>query len=112
MPPSFIFRNDTQVVEEHLFKAMPLGTMKKFPYQIKDTTIDSGDTILLISDGLPELSNSSGEMYGYQRVRNVFEEIAEKEPEEIITHLKGEGSTWANGQAPDDDVTFVVIKVK
>ena len=41
MPPSFIFRRDTRVVEEHLFKAMPLGTMEKFPYEIKDTTLKS-----------------------------------------------------------------------
>ena len=58
MPPSFIFRRDTRVVEEHLFKAMPLGTMDKFPYEIKDTTLSPGDTILLMSDGLPELENN------------------------------------------------------
>ncbi len=112
MPPSFIFRSDTRVVEEHLFKAMPLGTMDKFPYELKDTTLKPGDTILLMSDGLPELNNDSGEMYGYKRIRNGFEDVAEKSPEEIIGYLKNEGSTWVNDEAPDDDVTFVVIKVK
>ncbi|KAA3614844.1 MAG: hypothetical protein D8M58_10340 [Calditrichaeota bacterium] len=112
MPPSFIFRGDTKVVEEHLFKAMPLGTMEKFPYEVKDTTLKAGDTILLMSDGLPELSNNSGDMYGYKKIRNGFEDIAEKSPEEIITYLKNEGSDWVNHEAPDDDVTFVVIKVK
>jgi len=112
MPPSFIFRRKTRVVEEHLFQAMPLGTMEKFPYEIKDTTLEAGDTILLMSDGLPELENFSGDMYGYKRIRNGFEDIAEKAPEEIISFLKNEGKTWSNDQPPDDDVTFVVIKVK
>ncbi len=112
MPPSFIFRQDTKVVEELLFKAMPLGTMLKFPYEVKDTTLRTGDTILLMSDGLPELQNDDEEMYGYKRIRNGFEDVAEKQPEEIITFLKNEGKAWNNGQAPDDDVTFVVIKVK
>lgn len=112
MPPSFIFRSDTRVVEEHLFKAMPLGSMDKFPYELKDTTLKPGDTILLMSDGLPELNNDSGEMYGYKRIRNGFEDVAEKSPEEIIGFLKDEGSAWVNDEAPDDDVTFVVIKVK
>ncbi len=112
MPPSFIFREDTKVVEEHLFKAMPLGTMMKFPYEVKDTTLKTGDTILLMSDGLPELQNENEEMYGYQRIRNGFEDVAEKQPEEIITFLKNEGKNWNDDQAPDDDVTFVVIKVK
>ena len=31
MPPSFIFRRDTRVVEEHLFQAMPLGHHGKIP---------------------------------------------------------------------------------
>jgi serine phosphatase RsbU (regulator of sigma subunit) len=38
--------------------------------------------------------------------------VAEKAPDEIIDVLKNEGSLWVNDQEPDDDVTFVVIKVK
>ena len=112
MPPSFIFRSDTRVVEEHLFKAMPLGTMEKFPYEIKDTTLNPGDTILLMSDGLPELKNNTDEMYGYKRIRNGFEDVADKAPEDIISYFKNEGAGWVNNADPDDDVTFVVIKVK
>jgi len=112
MPPSFIFRRDTRVVEEHLFQAMPLGTMEKFPYEIKETKLNPGDTILLMSDGLPELENKNGEMYGYKKIRNGFEEVAEQTPEDIISYLKNEGAAWVNNEDPDDDVTFVVIKVK
>ncbi|KAA3614841.1 MAG: hypothetical protein D8M58_10325 [Calditrichaeota bacterium] len=112
MPPSFIFRRDTRVVEEHVFQGMPLGTMMKFPYEVKDTTLKPGDTILLMSDGLPELANDKDEMYGYKKIRNGFEEVAEQSSEEIISYLKNEGKSWSDDQAPDDDVTFVVIKVK
>ena len=35
-----------------------------------------------------------------------------KTSEEIIKYLKDEGSKWVNDKNPDDDVTFVVIKVK
>jgi len=112
MPPSLIFRRDTRVVEEHLFKAMPLGTMDKFPYELKETTLSKGDTILLMSDGLPELKNNENKMYGYKKIRNGFEDIAEKSPEDIISFFKNEGSDWVNKADPDDDITFVVIKVK
>ena len=33
-------------------------------------------------------------------------------PEQIISFLKNEGAAWVDNQDPDDDVTFVVIKVK
>jgi len=91
---------------------MPLGTMDKFQYKIQDTTLNPGDTILLLTDGLPELQNANGELYGYKRVRNLFEEIAEKKAEDIISELKNDGTAWVNDKEPDDDVTFVVIKVK
>ncbi len=112
MPPVFIFRRQDRLVEEHLIKGMPLGTMDRFPYEIRETRLNPGDTIMLMSDGLPELRNDAEEMYGYKRVRNRFEEIADREPEEIINYLKNDGSAWVNDVDPDDDVTFVVIKVK
>ena len=112
MPPVYLFRNNHRITEEHLMEGMPLGTMDNFPYELKELELLTGDTILLMSDGFPELQNEQKEMYGYKRVRNSFKEIAEKEPEEIIAYLKEEGSNWVNGKEPDDDVTFVVIKVK
>jgi serine phosphatase RsbU (regulator of sigma subunit) len=112
MPPSYIFRKNTGVVEEHLFQAMPLGTMEKFPYEKKDTTLNPGDTILLLSDGLPELENKEGEAYGYKRIRNGFEDVAEQSADDIVSYLKNEGADWINNENPGDDVTFVVLKVK
>ncbi len=112
MPPMFIFRKEDRVVEEILIKGMPLGTMDKFPYDIRETVLTPGDTILLLSDGFPELQNSSNEQFGYKRARNLFEEVADNSPDEIVTKLKDEGSLWVENKDPDDDVTFVVIKVK
>ena len=91
---------------------MPLGTMKKFPYEVRETSLSKGDTILLMSDGFPELVNDEKEMFGYKQARNLFEDLAEKSPDDIISKLKEEGSKWVKDQDPNDDVTFVVIKVK
>jgi len=41
-----------------------------------------------------------------------FAEAARGSPEEIIARLLGEEKAWANGRPQDDDVTFVVMKVK
>ena len=112
MPPVFVFRGENGTVEEHLMKGMPLGSMLDFPYKINEMSLSRGDTIFMMSDGFPELQNEQNEMYGYKRARNSFEEVANKKPEEIISYLKDEGSRWVNEKDPDDDVTFVVIKVK
>lgn len=112
MPPLFIYRNNSQTIEEVVINNMPLGAMKEVVYDVKEFKVDRGDTLLLMSDGFAELKNANRELYGYKRARNSFEESAKKEPEEIITHLRAEARSWTNSQEPDDDVTFVVIKVK
>ena len=112
MPPVYLFRNKHKIIEEHLMEGMPLGTMDNFPYELKEMELFYGDTILLMSDGFPELQNKHNEMFGYKRAKNTFEEVAEKEPEKIIEYLKEEGNRWDDNKDPDDDITFVVIKVK
>jgi serine phosphatase RsbU (regulator of sigma subunit) len=56
--------------------------------------------------------NKSKKIYGYKQARNLFEEVAHHSPEDIIKKLKDAGSDWVDDKDPDDDVTFVVIKVK
>jgi serine phosphatase RsbU (regulator of sigma subunit) len=112
MPPLFIYRKQSNMVEEIMINGMPLGAMKNFPYEIKELEISSGDTILLLSDGLPELKNLKNEQYSYNKVKEEFRSSAEKSPDEIVEHLKNSASQWSKGTEPDDDVTFVVIKVK
>jgi serine phosphatase RsbU (regulator of sigma subunit) len=112
MPPALIFRKKKNIVEEIELKGMPLGAMENFPYQVRDASVDSGDTILLMSDGLPELPNGNSEMYGYDRIMNEFKLVGRKTPEKIIDHLKKSAAKWTTGNDPDDDITFVVIKVK
>jgi serine phosphatase RsbU (regulator of sigma subunit) len=91
---------------------MPLGAMKGIAYDIKEFKIERGDTLLLMSDGFAELKSPNQEVFGYKRARNSFEESAKKEPEEIIAYLRAQARSWTSDKEPDDDVTFVVIKVK
>ena len=51
-------------------------------------------------------------MYAYKCIRNGFEDVAERAPEEIITNLKNEEARWVINAGLDDDVPFVVIKMK
>jgi serine phosphatase RsbU (regulator of sigma subunit)/ligand-binding sensor domain-containing protein len=112
MPPLFIYRKSSQTIEEVVINNMPLGALKEVAYDVKELKIDKGDTLLMMSDGFAELKNESKEIYGYRRARNSFEEVAMREPEGIVKYLTDAGKHWTNNNEPDDDVTFVVIKVK
>jgi serine phosphatase RsbU (regulator of sigma subunit) len=65
-----------------------------------------------MSDGFAEMFNPNDEILGEEQVKKLVEEAAAYSPEKIIDHLKKAGETWANGRDQEDDVTFVVIKVK
>ena len=111
MPPALVYQAATQQVEEISLKGVPLGG-PAFSYRKTCVALSPGDTVMLMSDGFPELFNDSREMLGYDRAVSIFAEVAHQSPEEIIEHFKASASTWMNGRAQDDDVTFVVMKVK
>jgi len=112
MPPAFIYRAATKRGEEVLIEGLPLGSFIESQYQQKSFELQPGDTVLLMSDGLPEMLNPSDEMLDYPKTKALFETAADKTSEEIIAHLFKAGKAWANGRPQEDDVTFVVIKVK
>jgi serine phosphatase RsbU (regulator of sigma subunit) len=112
MPYPLIYRANTQTVEEVLLKGMPLGAFTNFPYEQKELHLSAGDTIILMSDGFPEMFNDKQETLDYSRVKEIVKEVGDKSPQEIIDHLSTIGESWAGSKAQDDDVTIVVLKIK
>jgi serine phosphatase RsbU (regulator of sigma subunit) len=112
MPFPLIYRSSTGQVEEVALKGMPLGGFADFDYKDKKLNLNSGDTVLFNSDGFEEMFNLQNQMLGEERLKTLFTETAANSPQQIIEHLKKAGADWANGQDQQDDVTFVVIRIK
>ena len=112
MPPLLVYRAASGEVEEVLIKGMPLGSLSAYPYKQLELSLSPGDAVVLMSDGFPERFNEAGGMLGYERAQGLLAEVARATPEEIIERFVREGEAWAGGRPQDDDVTFVVLKVK
>lgn len=112
MPPALLYHSETHSVDTILIKGMPLGSVKNFPYREHSYTLHSGDILMLLSDGMPELFNEDREMYGLDRLSEVFSQSTHLSPEKIIRKLQSEITMWLNGKQPEDDITFVVLKVR
>ncbi|MGB5875044.1 MAG: two-component regulator propeller domain-containing protein, partial [Bacteroidota bacterium] len=112
MPPAFLYRKSDGTVEEIMITGMPLGAMKTFAYVLHETEMHAGDTLLLLTDGLPEQKNVNEEMFDYAKVQQVFTEVATSTPDEIIARLVQEGESWMEGALQEDDITLMVIKKK
>jgi len=114
MPPMLLWEHATKSVHEIALTGTPLGSMADVAYQEWGTSVAAGDTILLMTDGFPELLNEAREPMGYERVRKLFAETAagSGSPQEIISQLSRHAERWNGGRPPEDDITFVVMKVK
>jgi ligand-binding sensor domain-containing protein/serine phosphatase RsbU (regulator of sigma subunit) len=110
MPPAYLHRKADGSIEEILLKAVPLGAMKSFPYSLYETSMEEGDTLLLITDGLPEQKNAGEEMFDYARIIDCFRGSIPEEPEEIIRRLVSEGDAWMEGVLQEDDITLMVVR--
>lgn len=110
MPPLYIWRAATREVEEVVIRGMPLGAAAGFPYRQETMQLARGDTLLLMSDGFPELFNPKRETFGFDRVKEVLRAAGGGSPEEVIRHFLRVADEW-RGTAPlADDMTFVAIR--
>lgn len=112
MPPALFYIANENRVEEIFLEGTPLGWSIGSEREEVSYELHSGDTLLLMSDGLPEMLNPENEMLDYPKTKNLFREVATQSPEAIIDHIFEASTSWANGKPQADDVTLVVIKVK
>jgi len=112
MPPILIYRAATRAIEEIPLRGAPLGGLTDYAYRQAETLLSTGDVVLLLSDGLPERFNAAGEMFGYDRSKESLLANAHAAPQAIIERLLQTGEDWAAGKAADDDMTFVVLKMR
>ncbi|MBK9097044.1 MAG: SpoIIE family protein phosphatase [bacterium] len=110
MPPALIHRIKNNQVEEVKLQAIPLGGPADFTYPKKETTLSSGDTLLLMSDGFPELFNEKKEILDYHIAREIFASIEHSSADNVIKHLLAEVERWKGNAKQEDDITFVVIR--
>ena len=112
MPPALVCRSSTKEIDSILFKSMPLGAFKNFPYEEKEIEVNPGDVIFIFSDGLSELFNKNKEMFGIENIKERLVELSDEPIEKIIFGYKQEIKNWLGEKSPEDDITMIVIKIK
>jgi serine phosphatase RsbU (regulator of sigma subunit) len=111
MPSPLVYRAETGRIDEISLRAMPWGSPFAAVYVQHELTLAAGDTVLLMSDGFPEMFSENGEMIGNNAASEVLRDTANRSAQEIINRLIETGEKWAGGRPADDDVTFVVLKM-
>ena len=112
MPPYYIYRAASNTTEEIQISGVPLGSFNDAYFDEISTTFNAGDILVIISDGLPEAPNLSGDLFDYQKLHDLIATYGSLTAQEVIDQLMIEADAWLSGRHNPDDITLVVIKHK
>ena len=87
-----------------------LGVLKNIHLLEHTYNLLPGDTLLLYTDGVTEAFSSSGEVFGDERLINLFISMQNKSVKDIVITLDNTITEFRNGMAPSDDLTVLCIK--
>lgn len=92
---------------------MPLGADLDVDKAYADVTLSlaSGDMIVLMSDGIIEATNATGEMFGFERMEACVRASPATNAEALVQCLCNAVNDFMGGKEPHDDITIVVARV-
>jgi len=89
----------------------PLGIFPNRNYEDIGLQLDSGDRLVLYTDGLTEARNSDGDEFGERRLIDLGSRKMELSAAELLAAIRKEVAGFCNGRF-EDDFTMVVVGVK
>jgi serine phosphatase RsbU (regulator of sigma subunit) len=105
-PPTYRLRGGA--VEEILLPGSPLGGLGR-DHGRRALTIEGGDILVWLSDGLIEATDPQGEPFGYERVQKALAGPAGTATE-VRDRLLASVSAHTRGGQAEDDQTLVVLR--
>ena len=88
---------------------LPLGVDKDAAYDQGERPICEGDKLFLYTDGLIEAPDSSGDLFGMDRLMDVLETSSKKTCTEIKKAVMESVRYFTNGRLDHDDLTLMAI---
>jgi sigma-B regulation protein RsbU (phosphoserine phosphatase) len=93
-----------------LADSTPMGIEPSNEAVNKKLKILGGDVLVVASDGLNEARNGQNEMFGYNRLMRLIENLAHQPARDISMGLFQAVDEFSAGHSQDDDQTVVVLK--
>lgn len=108
----FILRKDKNI--DYLTDGgLILGALPGSKYQTATVQLNSGDILVIYTDGLSEAFNEHAEEFGEERLIQTVREASSKSAQFIIGHMIKSIRQFASDPSEEmDDMTVVVIKAK
>jgi serine phosphatase RsbU (regulator of sigma subunit)/pSer/pThr/pTyr-binding forkhead associated (FHA) protein len=89
-----------------------VGLFEHATYEEETVTLDSGDWLIVYSDGVSEALSADGEEYGEGRILTCVRNNLAMEPQAVLDSLFADVRDFARGAAQSDDITAMVLRFR
>ncbi len=112
--PPIIVRPRKESCELFYLRAegVPIGMFVDSQFAATTFQLAEDDILVAYTDGITEAANSSGELWGLERLASLLQSCTRMAPNEIVERILAEVSEFASGEAQHDDITLVAMKVQ
>jgi len=109
-PPPLLLKQAELQCTELDAEGLILGVRKNICFEEKSMALESGDLILLYTDGLTEAENPAGEFFGLSPVCHILHQHASHSPQVIIEIIINQLKQFCQSESFKDDVTLMIFK--
>lgn len=110
--PGFLYRVKDDRFESLKGEGIPLGVEKNTTYAAQSVDhLESGDLLILGTDGLWETTDCNREMFGKRRLKKIIRAHRREEAAALLSAVFDAIHAFARGEALQDDMTLIVIKI-
>ena len=107
-PP--VLRRKSGAIEKLDQGGIPLGILESAPYSAGSVVLESGDWLVIFTDGVVEADNDRGDEYGEQRLLYVVHTGAGLTPSQLLESLVADVDRFVAGAPQHDDITCMLVK--
>ncbi|MBF0556040.1 MAG: SpoIIE family protein phosphatase [Nitrospirae bacterium] len=109
--PPLLYKKDTAGLIPLECAGIVVGIMEEdITFDKGTVTMQSGDFILMYTDGVTEAINEKDEEFGEERLNRLILENCAKPIKEFIELINDEVKQFSNGQPQFDDITLMILK--
>ena len=112
LPPLLIHNTLTNSISKIDLKGLPLGSTDNYDFVKRSITLNPGDTMALMTDGLTEVFDLQKEMIGYEKIVQIFSDSATAPTDKILNNILQQADKWSDGLPNEDDITLLVMRMK
>jgi sigma-B regulation protein RsbU (phosphoserine phosphatase) len=88
-----------------------IGLVEEFTFKDGAMRLQSGDLLVLYTDGITEALGSGGQLFGRDELARVVRGKRDSSPKELIRFIRQKLEEFTSGQPVADDTTLIVCRV-